>query len=113
MKKILQIVCGAPNVAVGQKVPVAVEGCKLPDGMEIKATELRGVMSYGMACSEKELGLGDDHSGLMVLPDEVEPGQDLVTALGLDDQGALMFRLYANRPDCMSVLGIARGKLPL
>lgn len=106
-EKILQIVCGAPNVAVGQKVPVAVEGCKLPDGMEIKATELRGVMSYGMACSEKELGLGDDHSGLMVLPDEVEPGQDLVTALGLDDQ-VLDVSVYANRPDCMSVLGIAR-----
>ena len=84
--QVLNIVCGAPNVRAGIKVPVALEGAVLPNGMEIKAVELRGVMSYGMACSEKELGIGDDDSGLLELPDDVEIGIELTEALGLDDQ---------------------------
>lgn len=105
--QVLNIVCGAPNVRVGIKVPVALEGAVLPNGIEIKAVELRGVMSYGMACSEKELGIGDDDSGLLELPDDVEIGIELTEALGLDDQ-ILDVSIYANRPDCMSMLGIAR-----
>ena len=105
--QVLNIVCGAPNVRVGIKVPVALEGAVLPNGMDIKAVELRGVMSYGMACSEKELGIGDDDSGLLELPDDVEIGIELTEALGLDDQ-ILDVSIYANRPDCMSMLGIAR-----
>lgn len=105
--EILTIVCGAPNVKVGMKVPLAVVGAVLPNGMEIKAADLRGVTSYGMACSEAELGLGEDDSGLMELPDEVVTGELLIAALGLDDV-ILDISIYANRPDCMSILGIAR-----
>jgi len=65
--EILTIVCGAPNIEPGQLVPVATIGAKLPDGLVISAAELRGQMSYGMLCSAKELGLGEDHSGIMLL----------------------------------------------
>jgi len=105
--QVLTIVCGAPNARVGIKVPVALAGAVLPSGMQIKEATLHGVVSYGMACSEEELGLGDDHTGIMELPDDVQVGQDLVTALGLDDQ-ILDVSVYANRPDLMSMLGIAR-----
>jgi phenylalanyl-tRNA synthetase beta chain len=105
--QMLTIVCGAPNARVGLKVPVALVGAVLPNGMQIKEVELQGVVSSGMACSEQELGLGDDHSGVMELPADVQVGQDLVTALGFDDQ-ILDISVYANRPDLMSMLGIAR-----
>lgn len=105
--KTLTIVCGAPNVRVGIKVPVAVEGATLPNNMQIGVANLRGVTSYGMACSEAELGLGDDDGGLMELSDETKAGQTLSAALGLDDL-VLDVSIYANRPDCMSMLGIAR-----
>lgn len=105
--EVLTIVCGAPNARVGIKVPVAVVGAILPGGVEIKPVSIRGVMSYGMACSERELGLGDDHSGVMELPEDTPLGVELVTAMGLDDQ-ILDVSIYANRPDCMSMLGIAR-----
>ena len=75
--------------------------------MSIKEADLHGVISDGMACSEQELGLGDDHSGVMELPDDAQVGQDLAAALGLDDQ-VLDVSVYANRPDLMSMLGIAR-----
>ncbi len=101
------IVCGAPNVAVGMKVPVALEGVILPNGMQIKSVDLRGVKSYGMACSEVELAVGDDASGLMVLPSESPVGHSVSAALGLDDL-VLDVSIYANRPDCMSMIGIAR-----
>lgn len=65
--EILNIVCGAPNIESGQLVPVATVGAQLPDSLTIQPAELRGQMSYGMLCSAKELGLGDDHSGIMLL----------------------------------------------
>lgn len=103
----LQIVCGAPNAATGQVVAVALPGAVLPGGFAIAAREIRGVASYGMICSEKELGIGDDASGILVLPDETEIGAALAEVLFLDDV-VLDVSIYANRPDCMSVLGIAR-----
>ena len=101
------IVCGAPNVAEGQTVAVALEGALLPGGLEIKPVELRGIPSNGMICSQAELGLSDDHAGIWVLPEDLKPGTALVEALDLDDV-VLDVSVYANRPDCMSVLGIAR-----
>jgi phenylalanyl-tRNA synthetase beta chain len=103
----LQIVCGAPNVRVGMKAPLATVGAKLPNGTEIKSAKLRGVESNGMLCSARELGLNDDTSGLFDLPAELRPGQDLVSALALDDT-ILEVNLTPNRGDCMSVIGVAR-----
>jgi phenylalanyl-tRNA synthetase beta chain len=103
----LQIVCGAPNVRVGMKAPLALIGAKLPNGMEIKQAKLRGVESSGMLCSARELGLSEDASGLFDLPAELQVGQDLVTALGLNDT-IFDVNLTPNRGDCMSVAGVAR-----
>jgi len=103
----LQIVCGAPNAAEGQVVAVALPGAVLPGGFAIEDREIRGVNSYGMICSEKELGIGSDESGILVLPEEAQVGADLVEALHLNDV-VLDVSIYANRPDCMSVVGIAR-----
>ena len=72
----LQIVCGAPNVAAGMKVPCALLGAELP-GMKIKAAKVRGVESFGMLCSSRELGLSEDHSGLMALPADAPVGEDI------------------------------------
>lgn len=105
--EIVDIVCGAPNVADGQKVAVAPVGCKLPDGTVIKKAKLRGQPSFGMICSERELGLSEDHSGIMVLPDSVDVGQYLVDALGMDTE-VLDLSITPNRADCLSILGIAR-----
>lgn len=108
--KVLQIATGAPNVAVGQKVPVAVPGAKLPGGMEIQAADFRGVESCGMLCSAHELNI--DHSeegkaGIMILPETVEVGKDIIEVLGLDD--AIMdMELTPNRSDCMSVWNTAK-----
>jgi phenylalanyl-tRNA synthetase beta chain len=102
-----QIVCGAPNVRVGMKAPLATLGAKLPNGTEIKRAKLRGVESFGMLCSARELGLSEDTSGLFDLPAQLQTGQDLVTALGLDDT-LFEVNLTPNRGDCMSVLGVAR-----
>src|SRR5687767_12641078 len=104
-KETLQVVCGAPNVRVGMKAPLAKVGAKLP-GLEIKAAALRGVESNGMLCSARELGLSDDHSGLLEIK-EGKPGQDVYKALGLDEL-LLSFKLTPNRGDCLSILGIAR-----
>lgn len=115
--ELLDIVCGAPNVAEGQKVAVAMVGTRMPDGTVIKKTKLRGQPSHGMICSERELGLGDDHSGIMVLPESADVGHPLVDALYMDTE-ALDLSITPNRGDCLSILGIAREtaaalKLPL
>lgn len=103
----LSIVCGAPNVAAGQKVPVATVGTKLPSGNVINQTRIRGIESYGMICSESELGLGDDSDTIMVLPESVPVGGKLAEVLELDDV-VYDFEITPNRPDCLSVVGIAR-----
>jgi phenylalanyl-tRNA synthetase beta chain len=103
----LGIVCGAPNVRVGMKAPVALVGGELPGGLKIKRAKLRGVESVGMLCSERELGLGESHEGLWDLPPDAPVGVDLRAWLGLDDQ-IIDVDLTPNRGDCFSVLGIAR-----
>ncbi len=102
----LAIVCGAPNVVAGMKAPVAMLGARLP-GMEIKQAKVRGVESSGMLCSAKDLGLSQDHSGLLVLPVEAQPGADVRRVLDLDDQ-LITLKLTPNRGDCLSLRGIAR-----
>lgn len=103
----LQIVCGAPNVTIGMRVPLALEGAKLPGGMEIGRSELRGVESFGMLCSAKELGLDDIEPGLLRLPQDAPLGADVRAVLNLDDS-VLELDLTPNRADCLSVEGIAR-----
>lgn len=103
----IQIVCGASNVRAGIKVPLATVGAKLPGGMQIKQAKLRGVESFGMLCSAKELGLAEESDGLLELPLELHVGQDSITALHLADT-ILEINLTPNRGDCMSVLGVAR-----
>ncbi len=104
--ELLQIVCGAPNVAEGQKVPCALIGAKLP-GLEIKKAKLRGVESNGMLCSARELGLSDEHAGLLVLDPSARVGADVREVLGLDDV-VLTLKLTPNRGDAQSMSGIAR-----
>ncbi|MEE9396803.1 MAG: phenylalanine--tRNA ligase subunit beta [Methylococcales bacterium] len=103
----LQIVCGASNVRVGMKVPVALPGAELPGGKIIKKSELRGIVSFGMLCSEKELGLAESADGLMVLPANVPEGTDIRAYFDLDD-AVIELDLTPNRADCLSVEGIAR-----
>ncbi len=102
----LQIVCGAPNVVVGMRVPCALVGAKLP-GFEIKEAKLRGVDSNGMLCSARELGLSDDHAGLLQLAAEAPIGVDIREYLDLNDT-YLTLKLTPNRGDCLSMVGIAR-----
>jgi len=102
----LQIVCGAPNVRAGMKAPLAIVGAKLP-GLEIKAATMRGVESQGMLCSARELGLSEDHSGLLELPAGAQTGADVREVLALDDQ-VFEIKLTPNKADCLSVLGVAR-----
>jgi len=103
----LQIVCGAPNVSVGGKYPLAPVGARLPGDIKIKKSKLRGVESQGMLCSAQELGLSEDHEGLMALPAEARAGQQLQDLLGLDDS-IIELDLTPNRGDCLGVEGIAR-----
>jgi phenylalanyl-tRNA synthetase beta chain len=103
----LQIVCGAPNVHPGGKYPLALIGARLPDDISIRKSRLRGVDSFGMLCSARELGLGDDHQGLLELPPETRKGEDIRELLGLDDV-LIEIDLTPNRGDCLSVEGIAR-----
>jgi phenylalanyl-tRNA synthetase beta chain len=103
----LQIVCGAKNVRAGLKVAVATVGASLPGDVIIKRAKLRGIESNGMLCSARELGLGDEYDGIMELPPALQLGEDLRTALDLDDV-ALEVNATPNRGDCMSVFGIAR-----
>jgi len=105
-KDMLTIVCGAPNITAGQKVPVVLLGGEVP-GMKIEARKIRGVASQGMLASERELGIGDDHGGIFILPDESTVGSDVIKLLELDDQ-VLELDITPNRPDCFSILGLAR-----
>ncbi|MEO0795984.1 MAG: phenylalanine--tRNA ligase subunit beta [Verrucomicrobiota bacterium] len=102
-----QIVCGATNYTVGDRVPVALVGAKLPGDFKIKKSKLRGVESNGMMCSAKELGLGDDHSGLMILDDRPEIGTPM-NDIFKDSDTIIELELTANRGDCLSHIGVAR-----
>ena len=101
------IVCGAPNVVAGQTVAVALPGTTLPGGMQIKKAKIRGVASEGMLCAEDELGLGDSHDGILVLDKDLPVGTPFAAATGLDDV-VIDFEVTPNRPDCLSLWGIAR-----
>ncbi len=103
----LQIVCGARNVAAGQKVPVATVGARLPGDFKIKKSKLRGVMSQGMICSAAELGLAESSDGIWELPEDAPVGRDLRDWLDLDD-ACIDVDLTPDRGDCLSVAGIAR-----
>jgi phenylalanyl-tRNA synthetase beta chain len=102
----ITIVCGAANAAAGLRVPCARPGAKLP-GMEIRVAKVRGVESFGMLCSAKELGLAADADGLMVLDDDAPVGEDLRRYLDLDDR-VITLKLTPNRADCLSIVGLAR-----
>jgi phenylalanyl-tRNA synthetase beta chain len=102
-----RVVCGAPNAAAGIRVPLALPGTELIDGTFLSEGKIRGEVSQGMLCSEFELGLGSDSSGLMVLDSSLTDGMPLNEALGLSD-AVLEIDLTPNRPDCLSVLGVAR-----
>ncbi|MBX5482189.1 MAG: phenylalanine--tRNA ligase subunit beta [Myxococcaceae bacterium] len=104
---VLQVVCGAKNYKVGDKVPLATVGTTLPGGVKIKKATLRGVESFGMLCSSRELGLDDEHSGLMILDPALPVGLPIVQALGLDDT-VFEVNVTPNRSDALSHLGIAR-----
>ena len=101
------VVCGATNMKVGDKVALATEGSTLPDGRTVARTEIRGQVSCGMLCSEQELDLSSDHSGLFLLPKNAPLGALLYAFLGLQDT-IIDIAVTANRGDCLSVLGLAR-----
>jgi phenylalanyl-tRNA synthetase beta chain len=106
-----QIVCGAPNVAAGQKVIVADLGCKLYDGDKefvIKKSRLRGIDSYGMICAEDEIGVGNDHSGIIVLPEDAVVGTPAAEYYHLDSDWVIDIDITANRADALSHYGVAR-----
>ena len=101
------VVCGARNIKPGDVVPLAKIGATLPGGYTIKSSKIRGTVSEGMLCSEQELGIGDDASGIMILPDDLAIGLDLAEALNLKDM-VLDIGITPNRSDCLSIIGIAR-----
>jgi phenylalanyl-tRNA synthetase beta chain len=103
----LQVVCGAPNAAVGMNAPCALEGAVLPGGLAIKRTSMRGVESHGMLCSAKELGIDEDASGLLPLDAALAPGSSVREALALDDT-LITLKITPNRADCLSVAGLAQ-----
>ena len=110
--EVVQILCGAPNMRQGIKVPVATVGAKLPNGMEIKKAKLAGMDSNGMCCSLEELGIEskymseEDKTGIHVLPDDAPVGEDAIHYMGYDDE-VIDFELTANRGDLLSILGMA------
>lgn len=106
-RETFSIVCGASNIREGQKVPLALVGARLPNGVEIKRSKIRGVSSDGMLCSETELALGQDASGIMILPSHIPLGVELGEALGLKDT-VLDISITPNRPDCLCIIGVAR-----
>ncbi|MFQ5984768.1 MAG: phenylalanine--tRNA ligase subunit beta [Alphaproteobacteria bacterium] len=103
-----QVVCGAPNARTGMKGVFAAPGAVIPGtGLKLKRAEIRGVMSEGMLCSELEMGLGEDHTGIIELPDDAPVGEPFARTLGLDDP-VFDLALTADRGDCLGVRGIAR-----
>jgi phenylalanyl-tRNA synthetase beta chain len=104
---LLNIVCGAPNVKPGIKVPCAIVGAELPNNFKIKLAKVRGVESQGMLCSARELGISEEQGGLLILDDALSVGSALRKALDLDDQ-VFTLKLTPNKADCLSVYGIAR-----
>jgi len=105
--KTFPVVCGAQNIHEGDIVPLATVGATIPGGYTIKSSRLRGEVSEGMLCSEEELGIGEDATGIMMLPDTFTLGEDLAAALDLEDV-ALEISITPNRADCLSMIGIAR-----
>ncbi len=101
------VVCGAPHLRKGMLVPMALPGTRLPGGMKVKESRIRGERSVGMLLAEDEMGLTDDHTGVMTLPPDLSPGTRVSEALSLEDW-ALDIDVTPNRPDCASVMGIAR-----
>lgn len=105
--KEVPVVCGAPNLVKGAIVPMALPGTELPNGMVVKEGRFRGEMSMGMLLAEDEMGLTDDHTGIMTLDNHIEPGVELSGVMSLEDT-ALDISLTPNRSDCASVIGVAR-----
>ena len=104
----LQVVCGAPNVAAGQKVLFARLGAVLPGEFKIKKSKIRGVESFGMICAEDELGIGSGHDGIMVLPEDAVVGTPAKEYLGLESEAVIEYEITANRVDAASHWGVAR-----
>lgn len=105
--ELLQIVCGAPNVRAGIKVPCALIGAELPGGFQIKKSKLCGELSFGMLCSARELGTSEDHNGLWILPDDAPVGMNIREYAHLDD-ARIEIKLTPNRGDALSLIGVAR-----
>lgn len=103
----MRVVCGAPNVRTGLKTIYAPVGSELPNGMKLKKAKIRGVESLGMLCAEDELGLSSDHSGIMELAEELEPGTPAAGVLG-GPEVVFELEVTPNRPDCLSMIGVAR-----
>lgn len=103
----MQVVCGAPNVKVGLKTVYAPVGAVLPNGLKLKKAKIRGVVSLGMLCAEDELGLSGDHSGIMELSPDLAIGTPAVSVLG-GPETVFDLEVTPNRPDCLSVIGVAR-----
>ena len=106
-QKILPVVCGAPNVEVGQKIAFAPVGSILPGNFKINEAKIRGEISQGMICSEKEVSISDEHDGIMVLDVNASPGEAFINYLN-NYLGAIELDITPNRPDCFSHLGVAR-----
>jgi phenylalanyl-tRNA synthetase beta chain len=106
-KQEVSVVCGAPNIEKGMIVPLALPGTALPDGTKIKESTIRGQVSYGMLLAEDEMGLTDDHTGIMVLPQNLTPGEPISASMDLEDW-IFEIGITPNRIDCASVIGIAR-----
>ena len=104
---VVRVVCGAPNIHAGMVVPLATVGGHLPGGIEIARRKIRGEVSEGMLCSTRELGLGEDHAGILAIDGKAELGTDVREVLGLDDV-VFHLSLTPNRPDAMGIVGVAR-----
>ena len=106
--EMLQVCCGAFNMSVGDLVPLATVGTTMPGGLEIRRRKMRGQLSEGMLCSTAELDMGADADGIMILPADLEVGGDLTAALGVAGDVLFDLEVNPNRPDALSVVGVAR-----